>query len=327
MIFALLCYAVLAVAIVLLSMKLSDYVDLLDKTTDISGAFLGGVMLAAVTSLPELLTTISSVVFVKQPDLVMGNILGSNLFNLSVLGFLMVFGIKRFAAAKISVSHRHTVLSICLITVILILSLFVNLDINIFTISIISIIIMAVYLISVKTMSSSDSDGPEEAVSTNLTPKQLFARFAVCSILLIATSILITYATDMLAEELDLGRTFAGALLLATATSLPELVSATSLLRKNNVNAMVGDIVGSNLFNFTILVVADIFMLHQSIYFMNEQALTLLFFGTISTLAITAAILTKCGKNHTISKAKYAIYCVCGVICAAGYLLFVALGQ
>lgn len=324
MIASLLAYGVLAVAIVFLSMKLSDYVDLLDKTTDISGAFLGGVMLAAVTSLPELLTTISSVLFVKQPDLVMGNILGSNLFNLSVLGFLMVFGLKRFSAGKISVSHRHTVLSICLITALLILSLFAPIDFDILTISVISVVIMVVYLLSVKSMSGAESDGPEEEADTNLTPKQLFTRFGICSVLLIVTSILITYTTDALAEALNLGRTFVSALLLATATSLPELVSATSLLRKNNINAMVGDIVGSNLFNFTILVVADIFMLHQSIYAMNSQALSLLFFGTISTVAITATILTKCSKNTTVSKAKTALYCVCGVVCASGYLLFLA---
>ena len=47
-----LCYIVLAALVVVLSVKLADYVDLIDKKTDISGAFIGGVVLAAVTSLP-----------------------------------------------------------------------------------------------------------------------------------------------------------------------------------------------------------------------------------------------------------------------------------
>ena len=55
MIYAL--YVVLLVAVVYLSMKLGDFVDLLDKKTNISGAFIGEVMLAAVTSLPELFTS------------------------------------------------------------------------------------------------------------------------------------------------------------------------------------------------------------------------------------------------------------------------------
>ena len=71
-----LAYAVSALLVILLSLKLSNYVDLLDKQTNLSGAFLGGVLLAAITSLPELFTSISSVVFLDEPEMVVGNILG-----------------------------------------------------------------------------------------------------------------------------------------------------------------------------------------------------------------------------------------------------------
>ena len=46
-------YLALAIAVVLLSIKASVYVDLLDKNTKLSGAFIGGVLLSAVTSLPD----------------------------------------------------------------------------------------------------------------------------------------------------------------------------------------------------------------------------------------------------------------------------------
>ena len=59
-----LAFFVLAAAILFLSVKLSEYVDLLDKSTKVSGAFIGGVLLAAVTSLPELFTSISAVLFI-----------------------------------------------------------------------------------------------------------------------------------------------------------------------------------------------------------------------------------------------------------------------
>ena len=81
-------YIVLAVLVIGLSMRLSSYVDMLDKQTNLSGAFLGGVMLAAVTSLPELFTSISGVVFLNEPELVVGNILGSNLFNVAALSLV-----------------------------------------------------------------------------------------------------------------------------------------------------------------------------------------------------------------------------------------------
>ena len=103
-------YIVLAVLVIGLSMRLSSYVDMLDKQTNLSGAFLGGVMLAAVTSLPELFTSISGVVFLNEPELVVGNILGSNLFNLAALSLVSLFGIKVIQRAAVSSSQGKTVL-------------------------------------------------------------------------------------------------------------------------------------------------------------------------------------------------------------------------
>ena len=72
-------YLVLAAAICFLSKKLADYVDALDKKTKVSGAFIGAVLLAAVTSLPELFTSISATILLPDSaNLVVGNILGSN---------------------------------------------------------------------------------------------------------------------------------------------------------------------------------------------------------------------------------------------------------
>ena len=78
-------YAVVASLVVWLSIKASKYIDMLDKTTKLSGAFLGGVLLSAVTSLPELFTSISATVLLKKPSLCIGNILGSDIFNLAIL--------------------------------------------------------------------------------------------------------------------------------------------------------------------------------------------------------------------------------------------------
>ena len=76
-----LAYLLLAALTVFLSVKLSYYVDCLDQKTNLSGAFIGGVLLAAVTSLPELFTSLTAVLALDQPNLVQGNVLGSNVFN------------------------------------------------------------------------------------------------------------------------------------------------------------------------------------------------------------------------------------------------------
>lgn len=81
-------YLCVAAGLTFLAIKAADYVDLIDKKTSLSGAFIGGVMLSAVTSLPEMFTSISSTLMLKQPGLCMGNILGSDLFNLLILAVL-----------------------------------------------------------------------------------------------------------------------------------------------------------------------------------------------------------------------------------------------
>ncbi|MCH5161617.1 MAG: cation transporter, partial [Clostridiales bacterium] len=51
-------YVLTVAVVVVLSIKLGKYVDIIDAKSNISGAFIGGVMLAAVTSLPELFTSL-----------------------------------------------------------------------------------------------------------------------------------------------------------------------------------------------------------------------------------------------------------------------------
>lgn len=98
-------YVVLLCFVVFLSGKLADLVDLLDKKTKISGAFLGGVLLAAVTSLPEFFTAISAVTIVNSPELVIGDILGSDIFNLTVLALLTISFYRHFKTSKIDKWH------------------------------------------------------------------------------------------------------------------------------------------------------------------------------------------------------------------------------
>ena len=71
---------------VYLSIKLSYYVDYLNKSSNINGVILGAILLAGVTSLPELVTCLSAIM-VGNELLAMGDILGSNMFNIFMATF------------------------------------------------------------------------------------------------------------------------------------------------------------------------------------------------------------------------------------------------
>ena len=257
-------YIVLAGGLVFLSDKLGTYIDLLDKKTKISGAFLGGVLLAAVTSLPELFTSISATLFVHEKDLVIGNVLGSNLFNLSVLGFCLLAFFKLFGKSKIDYkSHFSTLIGVSVIYLLIFYGLFVPSQYQpvIGPINLICPLALVVYGLVIylqpKSEDKEEDDEEEKEEVSPLTVKQILIRFSICAIVLVGVSIAITYVTDALGEKLNLSATVAGALFLAIATSLPELVSCFTLCRKGNFNAALGDIFGSCFFNFCIIGIGE----------------------------------------------------------------------
>lgn len=320
-------YVLLAILVVGLSIRLSYYVDLIDKTTDLSGAFIGGVMLAAVTSLPELFTSLSSTVFLGKPELVLGNILGSNLFNITVLAVIIIVMSRSFNKAYIAQSHTIVVRWLVVIYALLTLPVLFGKDFNILGVSLISLIIMVIYVGCVKKMAGDTNEEAEaeEEVHTNLTTKQLFIRFGVLSILLVAASIAITFVTDRIAVELNLGMTLAGALFLGIATSLPEVTSSISLAKMGNFNATMGNILGSNLFNLFILVLADVTYRAGSVYTRDSQSCNLVFFGTVSTLMFTAIIGLKHKEQVMSDSTKRLVYTGGSIITILGYLFFLTL--
>lgn len=315
-------YLALAIAVVLLSIKASVYVDLLDKNTKLSGAFIGGVLLSAVTSLPELLTSLSSTVWLKNPRLSLGNILGSNLFNMTIIAMLIILWTSNFKKSNISKSHSYTAWVTLAIYVAVALNMLNIVNFEVVTISITSIIILVLYTLGVKTMSNDDSGTADEfkdetAVTTSLSLKQIIIRFILVSIELVISSILITYVTDIIAARLNLGASLAGALLLGIATSLPELTSCVSLVKIGNFNVSVGNIVGSNLFNFLIIFISDVLFIGGTVYdFAESQTRNLVIFGIISTMLMLTVL-----KIKDKVKNKYILY-IPSIGIIVSYLLF-----
>src|SRR4030065_203122 len=68
--------------------KLSKYGDILAEKTGLGRAWIGVVLMASVTSLPELVTGISSVTYAGVPDIAAGDVLGSCVFNMLILAVL-----------------------------------------------------------------------------------------------------------------------------------------------------------------------------------------------------------------------------------------------
>ena len=328
-------YLILAGGLVFLSDKLGNYIDLLDKKTNVSGAFLGGVLLAAVTSLPELFTSISATLFVQESDLVVGNVLGSNLFNLLVLGICFILFSKLFRKSKVDYkSHFSTFIGLGIIYPIICYALLVPSKYQpvIGPINLLCPLILVVYALVIYFQPKEDDskESEEKVDNSSLTVKQIISRFVICAILLVGVSIIITYVTDALGKELNLDATVAGALFLAIATSLPELVSCISLCRRGNFNAGLGDICGSCFFNFVIIGIAEFLSYQNSLITQGgKDAILMAILAMIVLVFIFVLILIKkliADKKPNIKLNWFNILTVfVGLIAFSGYIVFLVI--
>lgn len=278
-------YLIIAASVVWCSVKASEYLDVIEKRSTLSGAFIGGVVLSAVTSLPELFTSLSSTMLLDKPGLAIGNILGSNLFNYAMLAFMLVFCYRRFAAAQQSKSHVTVAVTVACIYIVMLLNFIGVLKYELLSVNIASIIIIALYIFGVLHMSGEKGTEAVPAQEEELSYAEAKKRFALASIGLVLLSIILTYVTDGIATRLNLGAGFAGALLLGVATSLPEASSTWTLLRLNSFSMAVGNIIGSNLFNFFILALVDVTYIGGNAYdYTDPKTVSLLAFGALANL-------------------------------------------
>jgi cation:H+ antiporter len=83
-------------------------------------------------------------------------------------------------------------------------------------------------------------------------------QFAVCAVIIVVAGTFLTQYADAIAEITKLGRLVVGSVLLAGATSLPELTVDISAVRMGLADLAVGDLLGSSLMNLLILAVLDL---------------------------------------------------------------------
>ena len=322
-------YAVLASLVVFLSIKLSNYVDLLDKKTKVSGALLGGILLAGVTSLPELFTSLTGTLIVGDNHLVLGNIMGSDFFDIMIFGVVYFLFFKKFTQGKVGKQHYLT----CLFTALMLIA--VTIAAFVFNkngwllgwFNPMSIVVIAIYVVSIiLTPKTEEKEEREEEVKSKLTVKQIWILLAVFSVILIGASISVTLVTDQIVENYHIDGTFGGSLFLGVATSLPEVTATISLCKKKNFDAAYGDILGSCVFNIIILAIADALSFKAGhLYTVTSESLMLMI-GTAFTLLVVflSIVFIKSKFFKDDIKSRIFLY-IFGTLLISSYIAYLAI--
>lgn len=270
--------------------KLSFYGDLISEYSGLGKAWIGLIFMSFVTSLPELMVGISSSAIVESADLAVGDILGSCAFNLGILSIMDIFTPKHTPLFSHVSKAQILAGSFSIILAVLAgLGLFLDYDILLIPfVGASSIAFALVYFISLKVIYNYQKKLSISEILTNkvnqLSFKQVIFRYVLFAFIIIVAATALPHFADKIADHTGLGKSFVATLFLATSTSLPEIAVSYSAIRRGSVDMAVGNLMGSNIFNFFILFIDDIF--YTNGYLLNDASeinLISVFFVVIMT--------------------------------------------
>lgn len=248
---------------------LSRYADVIAEKTGLGRAWVGAVLLAGVTSLPELVSGITAVSMLNAPNLAIGGIVGSNLFNLTLIAMMDVIYQPGSILANAQDGHILSGgLGILLIGLVA-ASQLVGDSFNgagILGVSYISLAIVAVYLIGARLLAIFQRKRAMEVLEKeaevlhyhDISTRRTYLTFAASALIVVAAGVWLGSIADRISDETGLGRSFVGALVLGVSTSLPEIAASVTSVRMGAIDLAIGNVLGSNLFNVALLAVYDV---------------------------------------------------------------------
>lgn len=264
-------FAVSAAVVWFAGTRLAALVDRLAELTGIGQAFAGMLLLGGITSLPEI-ATVGTASWTGNPDLAVSNLLGSaaaNILLLAVADAVIGRDALTSVVATPSTLFQGTLGIMLLAAVAVVVTVG---DVAVLGVGVGSTLLMAgcvgaLWLSSryerrhVWAAVRQEDDGEEEDDGHDAGDGSLAAvslKTAAAGAAILVAGFFLSQTGDALAEQTGLGTGLVGLVLVAFATSLPELSSIVSALRLRRYEMAVGDLFGTNLFNIALLFLADL---------------------------------------------------------------------
>lgn len=282
--------------------KLSFYGDVIADKSGLGRVWIGLILMASVTSLPELIISISSVTVVGAADLAVGNVLGSCVFNLAILSLLdAIMPGKPILARVASGNVLAATLGSILLALVGIGLFLPNEFVVMGWVGVTSVAFIVVYLTSVRLM---DSFGrrrePPLTASANVKRDEkkevqlsnAISFFIINSLVVIVAALALPYFSEEIAIKSGWGESFVATLFLAASSSLPEVAVSISAAKIGAADMAVGNLFGSNIFNILLLSVSDLFYVRGNLLKDASEINIITVFAVIIMNSIAIAGLT-----------------------------------
>lgn len=311
-------FAGAAVAVWLAGTRVSRYADAIARISGVGHMAVGLVLLGGITSLPEIAVVLFSA-SAQNPALAVNNLLGGVAMQKAVLaGADALIGSDALTVVVSSPALMLQGALSILVLVVVAAGIAVG-DTLLFGIGIWSWTILALYIFSIWMLSQTEGRMPWRAHENSPPPeshraseqeslrpehmslKAEIGKTIVAAMVILAAGFLLSQTGDAIANQTGLGQSFVGAVLLAFATSLPEISTVVSAMRLRQYEMAISDILGTNLFNVMLIFLAD--ALYAGPPVLNETGNFSLFtslLGILLTVIYLIGLIER--RNRTIAR-------------------------
>ena len=268
-----------AAVILIVGIRLAALADVLADRTGLGEAVFGGVLLGATTSASGAVTSITAAAM-GDVNLAYSNAVGGIATQTAFLVVADIFHRRanlEHAAADVSNLSQATML-IVLLTVPLTAAVLP--PVTLWGIHPASIILIALYFGGVvlarqahdqpmwhpKKTRGTREDRPDEEPDDPTPTWRLSLKFLLLVLIICAAGFVVGRTGSAIAEQTGIASSVVGALMTATVTSLPELVTTVAAVRRGALQLAVGGIIGGNTFDVLFLSASDVAYRDGSIY-------------------------------------------------------------
>lgn len=255
--------------------KAAQYGDIIAEKSGLGRIRIGMLLLGVVTSMPELVTSVSAVSMIKDANLGFSTLIGTIIFNLCILTILDTFHRPKPVLSRVRRRHVRLVAVGIISAIIIAVGILLEPRVSFLSIGwlgLLPVLVFVFYLVATFRISHGEHSNeltakPAEKLLTTggISWLSLAVKFVFSAIAIVGAGVWLSYIGEEIAVETGWGASFVGSLLLAITTSLPEITVAIAAIRLGAMDLAVADILGANMLDIAYIFIADIFYIQGPI--------------------------------------------------------------
>ena len=256
-----------AVVVVAAAIMLAKSGDVIASRTKWGRLWVGALLVAGATSLPELVTNVVAV-RIGAPSLAAGNIFGANMLNMSNLALVIALVGGRKVYQRISPQQALLLGLALVLTALATVFAALQLDVKWLIVSPATLVILAVYVVGTRIIYKR-SVGKQETEEVREAEHSLawgWGIFLLAATFIFMSAPFLAVSADRIAELAGVSESFVGVLAVAVVTTLPELTTTITAMRIGAYDLALSGLYGSNGFNVVALGIADLFHTPGSLF-------------------------------------------------------------